>query len=479
MLSYPANASPFVHDSMAARCGRCLAGILIQAALHVVEARDVSKVYFGSCNLAEKPQPLWKPILEQEPHLWIWAGDSIYADHPQSSWWLPKLHTRFVPAAPHELRKLYAQQRAHPEYSKLVNSGVHIVGTWDDHDYGINDGDWLYAYRNESQAAFLDFIGEPLGSPRRQQPGVYTSYVFDFGRGDGAYVPGRTVAVILLDLRFNKDSYRVSTGDFLGEEQWAWLKHTLKSSTADVHLIVSSLQFLQPRPMFGENWNRFPSARARFLRLLAELNVSVPVLLSGDVHLAELGLGSCSGGFLLECTSSGMTHSWGTRQPNDDNVFSNGAQAAMMWIAQRVLPWRYQIYDSATGAPQNYLGLNFGEIAIDWTSRRLCAIIRGDDGAVKLKQSLPFASLGVGAAGIAGIEDFGPYRGEAPPWKLWLGFAVLALLPILVSKLFLNMFIEFRYGIASRRRKLNLTMYTLYIYILHTFICKPTRVFVF
>lgn len=44
-----------------------------------------------------------------------------------------------------------------------------VIGIWDDHDFGINDGHKGYFNRVESQQIFLDFINEPVDSPRRKQ----------------------------------------------------------------------------------------------------------------------------------------------------------------------------------------------------------------------------------------------------------------------------------------------------------------------
>jgi hypothetical protein len=186
--------------------------------------------------------------------------------------------------------ELYAMQKKVPGYARLLNE-TRVIGTWDDHDYGINDGDKGYPYRVESQKAFLDFMDEPENSPRREQNGVYDYHEIDFSNGKKDV--NRRVAVHLLDVRFNKDPYTVGkTGDFLGEEQWRWLEEGLRKSTARVNLIVSGLQVLTdrrvPRHAVGEYWNRFPGARQRLLELIIDSNVSAPVLLSGDIHMAEI-----------------------------------------------------------------------------------------------------------------------------------------------------------------------------------------------
>ena len=45
--------------------------------------------------------------------------------------------------------------------------GTKIIGTWDDHDYGINDGHSDFIFKHETREMFLDFIDEPIDSPRR------------------------------------------------------------------------------------------------------------------------------------------------------------------------------------------------------------------------------------------------------------------------------------------------------------------------
>mmetsp|Transcript_34459 Transcript_34459/g.109141 ORF Transcript_34459/g.109141 Transcript_34459/m.109141 type:complete len:456 (-) Transcript_34459:26-1393(-) len=390
------------------------------ASLPSVSLPSTTRVLFGSCNKAEWEQPLWEPILTLKPDLWIWGGDNIYGDVPHS-------FGGFGAATPEHLRNLYTQQLAQPGYRQLLNSSVPIVGTWDDHDFGLNDGDRRYPYRNGSQEAFLDFIGEAPGSPRRQQRGVYTAQLFDFGNGVQS---GRKVFVILMDMRYHRDPYGTPDGDFLGKDQWEWLENTLENSPADVHIIVSSLQFLADRTVAGkevagENWMRFPHARRRFLELLARQNVSAPIILSGDVHFAELDMGICKGGRLLEVTSSGMTHSWGTTQPCHPNPVVDRLGAAGMSLAMQVIPWRYQMVDASTGAGQYTLDLNFGELEFDWPARLVNVSIRGVGGVVKLHQSFPLAELGIYSEGIAGIEDFQPIRGAPEGWRVGLGVATL------------------------------------------------------
>ncbi|XP_065869519.1 uncharacterized protein [Euphorbia lathyris] len=52
-----------------------------------------------------------------------------------------------------------------------------VIGTWDDHDYGLNDAGKEFEGKVTNQRLLLDFLDEPQDSPRRKQEGVYT-YTF-------------------------------------------------------------------------------------------------------------------------------------------------------------------------------------------------------------------------------------------------------------------------------------------------------------
>lgn len=41
-----------------------------------------------------------------------------------------------------------------------------VIGTWDDHDYGLNDAGKEFSRKVTNQRLLLDFLGEPQDSPR-------------------------------------------------------------------------------------------------------------------------------------------------------------------------------------------------------------------------------------------------------------------------------------------------------------------------
>ena len=76
-------------------------------------------VAFGSCSKQYIPNQRWLDILKNDPDIWIWLGDNIYAD----------THDMDIMA------DKYALQKADSGYQLLLQTETKIIGTWDDHDY--------------------------------------------------------------------------------------------------------------------------------------------------------------------------------------------------------------------------------------------------------------------------------------------------------------------------------------------------------
>ena len=260
------------------------------------------RIAFGSCNDQARPQEMWKEILNQHPHVWIWGGDNIYSDFKN----------------PAGRKALYEKQKSNEDYQQLIKTCV-ITGTWDDHDYGVNDGGKNYSLKKESQQLAMDFIGFAKNNPVRKHVGIYNS--MEYGEGT------KKVKVINLDTRSFRDTLdRVNyidsatqkklnrylpnpQGDMLGETQWKWLKQELNEGNASVVILNSSVQVLPQEHRF-EKWENFPSARKRLLNLINQSNKFV-IIISGDRHIAEFSKTTLSNGqALYEFTSSGMTHTW-------------------------------------------------------------------------------------------------------------------------------------------------------------------------
>ena len=65
-----------------------------------------------------------------------------------------------LPGEPAEMRRKFDDQKSKPEYQALVQS-AQIVGMYDDHDFGINDGHKANPVKDIAQQLVLRFLDEP------------------------------------------------------------------------------------------------------------------------------------------------------------------------------------------------------------------------------------------------------------------------------------------------------------------------------
>ena len=271
---------------------------------------EISRIAFGSCSREDLEQTMWTAVLKSEPDLWIWLGDNIYGDS----------HDMEV------MRSKYSLQKKDTNYQKILES-MPVIGTWDDHDYGVNDGGKYYSMKGESKKELLDFLDVEESNPVWEREGVYQSY--DFGSDE------RMVKVILLDTRYFRDTLDPSPeegvrylpnpqGDVLGEDQWQWLEAELRQSNAALNIIGSGFQIIPEEHGF-EKWANFPSARARLFELLQEVDSGPVLLISGDRHIAEVSLMELEDLSypLYDFTSSGLTHTW-SEEWEESNRYRSG-----------------------------------------------------------------------------------------------------------------------------------------------------------
>ena len=253
----------------------------------------LSTIAIGSCNRQEAPQIIWPNIANKNPELWVWLGDNIYGDSEDLN----------------VLKTKYELQKNNPAYKRFT-SEIPVIGIWDDHDYGVNDGGKEYPKKKESKELMFNFLDVPANHPARKREGAFQSY--EYG------VDGKRVKIILLDIRYFREELHRENGRYelnwdgkiLGEKQWAWLEKELTDSNADMHIIGSGIQFIvQEHPY--EKWGNFPKERQRMLDLVVKTQPKNVLFLSGDRHISEVASMYVPGyGKVFDFTSSGMTHSF-------------------------------------------------------------------------------------------------------------------------------------------------------------------------
>lgn len=300
-------------------------------AMAQTSSEPVDVIAFGSCARERDAQPIWTEIVAQQPDVFLFIGDNMYADFQEED---GKLVMKPVTDV-RRIEEAYAALGAQDGYRRILRT-CPVLATWDDHDYGANDAGKEYPLKEAAKKAFWDFYGEPPTSPLRNQPGVYQSRVLG--------PAGRRVQIILLDTRFNRDALDVAPKDqrtrrgpylpttdtsrtLLGEAQWKWLEERLREP-AEIRLIVSSIQVVADEHGF-ETWGNFPHERQRLYALIDSTDAGGVVFLSGDRHLAEISVdrvprldGTRPPYPLWDFTSSGMNER--ARVVTDPNQYRVG-----------------------------------------------------------------------------------------------------------------------------------------------------------
>ncbi|MGB7327576.1 MAG: alkaline phosphatase D family protein [Rubripirellula sp.] len=311
----------------------------------------VSEVFFGSCIKQEQPMPLLARMADQSPDLMIFLGDNVYGDTEDMDL----------------LRARYNLLGADVGFQRLRQS-CPTLATWDDHDFGVNDGGADFPKRLESEQIFEDFWFDNANSEACSRPGVYDAKFFG--------PPQKRLQVIMLDTRYFRSPLKKGekqlgglwTPDrdvsktMLGKPQWKWLEEQL-SKPADVRIIASSIQFLA-EAVGQETWSNLPREKQRMLNLLKSTKANGVIFISGDRHWAELS--SLSDGMpypICDLTSSSFNqlHGRGTPTKNRFRLMAN-----------------------------TFHHENYGVIRIDWDAPKPKATleIRDLDGKVQMKHQV-------------------------------------------------------------------------------------------
>ncbi len=334
----------------------------------------ITTLGFGSCEHEDRPIPIWDTINAAHCDAFVLLGDNIYADTSDAA----------------VFRKKYALLAAQPGFAKLRQT-TPLFATWDDHDYGINDGGADFPGAAAAQTEFCDFFQVPATSPRRTTPGVYDCVTLG--------PVGKRVQLILLDTRAFRSPLKKSPANpkvtipnndpdatMLGEEQWAWFERRLHEP-AEIRVVVSSIQLIA-NEHGSEKWDNFPKERARFLELLRRTKAKGVVVISGDRHMAELSALTSADGIpypLYDLTTSGLNLETPPKTATNEVTQVKAKEAA----PKKPQINRYRLHE------RPYTSSNFGLIRIQWdgSNPSLRLEVCGLEGEVVLARDIPFSEI--------------------------------------------------------------------------------------
>lgn len=237
------------------------------------------KMAVASCSatyLYDVQRKIWPEILQHKPDVVLLIGDNLYVDRYINGRFISNkkdFWTRYV-----EMRKSL--------YIYKAKTLVPIFAIWDDHDYGINDGDFSFKWKKESKKVFHSFFAQkPMGSIFQKGPGV--SFVVQaFGQRlffmDNRFFRTPNVNDKRNQFRLKKVKYETHWG----KAQEKWLLTRLQKSSTPSWLIDGGQFFGGYLP-----WESYEASHPNNFKNFFIPNIkkskSALAFLSGDRHFFE------------------------------------------------------------------------------------------------------------------------------------------------------------------------------------------------
>jgi alkaline phosphatase D len=220
------------------------------------------RIGFGSCCRIQfdADQKIFNAVVDQEPDLFFWLGDNIYADTTE----------------PSGIADLYRRQRSVERLLPLIRTTPQLA-VWDDHDFAYNDSDRTNPSKEAALALFKQYWANPSAGTA-QTPGVF------FSHSHGG------VDFFFLDDRYHRDPTADPDGPartMLGAGQKAWLKAALKASKAPFKVIINGVGWSFAETG-SDSWTSYRHERNEIFDYIRDARIEGVILLSGDTHMGEL-----------------------------------------------------------------------------------------------------------------------------------------------------------------------------------------------
>lgn len=249
------------------------------------------KVSVVSCmndQYKEQQQAMWKSLVDSKPDVLFMIGDNVYAD---------SMFGRLIPggAKPKNIWKRYEQTRINLDIYRQKKL-IPTYATWDDHDYGQNNGTKNFKYKEQSKEIFNSFFPQSEQTNLIKGPGVSSALSF------------KDVSFYFLDNRSFRDKGSANGGEHFGEEQTKWLLESVKKQSTKYIFLISGDQFFGGYHKFESFEGQHPKKLSLLLAELKKITSKRFLFVSGDRHLSEvMEIESDKLGYkTYEITSSGI-----------------------------------------------------------------------------------------------------------------------------------------------------------------------------
>lgn len=235
-----------------------------------------------------KDSSIFESMAREKSDFMLWLGDNWYLREADfySEWglWYRAHRDRSLPV-------LQSFLKAMPHYA-----------IWDDHDYGPNDADKSYVFKETARKVFMSYWANP--SYGHNNEGIYTRFTW----GDADF--------FLMDDRYFRSNDDMSDYAYdqpnpdkrmWGAQQMEWLKNGLIQSKSVFKFIVTGSQTLNPASPY-DCLQSYPVEFNELMNFLLTEKVNGVLFLTGDRHHSEVIRYDRNGAYpLFDITSSPLT----------------------------------------------------------------------------------------------------------------------------------------------------------------------------
>ena len=229
------------------------------------------KVAFTSCvNPIRVPiQPIWTQVGVLRPDALLLIGDNNYMPMRPEAYEAPESTVFYA------LARYHRYLRDVPGLRSILSS-IPTYGIWDDHDFGPNNSDRTFKWRELSLDLFKKYWPNPAAGTATTEGAFFSFKIAD-------------VEFFMLDDRYHRDPNDApDRTTMLGEGQLAWFKEQLKASTATFKVIVNGHTTTIDRGDRAEYWANFGNEREEFLKWMFAEKINGVFFISGDWHVGSL-----------------------------------------------------------------------------------------------------------------------------------------------------------------------------------------------
>jgi len=227
--------------------------------LKALRHNETLKIAFGSC-IAKPVSQIWDTVLNTNPDLLLLLGDNLYFED-------------FELADIEKMRAHYQFQFNSPQLKNLITK-IPTLAIWDDHDFGYDNSDSTFQYKNLSLKVFREQWKNPAGPPGLEN---LVAFQVDFD----------WLSILMTDNRTERvNGNTAETRTYFGNKQLDWIEKELLTTKKKMVIIASGDEALGDYAG-SDALRMYRKDRERLFKAIS-LSKAVVVVISGDLHHSQV-----------------------------------------------------------------------------------------------------------------------------------------------------------------------------------------------